>query len=294
MFKKSSIISTTAPIMFLCIWSSGPVMAKQGLLYSNVWSFLSLRSLLAFLFCLLALKLSISQTAVKPKLLSRQNIEESLKIGLLLQVFYLSFYFLSLRTGISAGLITLVLGIQPVLTPFLLKAKQKTIALASSAFGFIGLVIAIVGDIKLDGLNMVGVTFAFLAVLSITVGLIKQGESKSDITNSIVLQNLIAGLVFCSINSIFFEWEIVWTPGFLVSLIWMSLIVSTGAFILLMFLLKTGDTSKVNNLFYCVPVLTMALDYFLFGQTLSALSLIGVIIVLGSVITYQRTAQSST
>ncbi|MCU4677548.1 DMT family transporter [Catenovulum sp. 2E275] len=245
---------------------------------------------MAFFFCLVVLKLCNPQKEIKSQLLNKVNFIEALKVGLLLQVFYLSFYFLSLRTGISAALVTLILGIQPVLTPFLLRVKQRNIALISIAFGFIGLLLAIVGDIKLDGLNMAGVAFAFLAVLSITIGSIKQGKSKSDITNSIVLQNLIAGLVFCSINSLFFQWEVVWTLGFWVALIWMSLIVSTGAFILLMFLLKTGDTSKVSNLFYCVPVLTMILDYLLFGQTLSIVSMVGVIIVLVSVVTYQQMA----
>lgn len=293
MFSRLTIISTAAPFLFICIWSSGPVMAKQGLLYSNVWSFLSLRSLMAFLFCLLVLKLSNPKTAIKPQLLNKLNIIQSFKVGLLLQVFYLSFYFLSLKTGLSAAIVILILGIQPVLTTFLLRVKQNNTALISISFGFFGLLLAIIGDIELDDLNISGVAFAFLSVLSITFGLINQEKCKLDITISTTLQNFISGVVFCSINSIFFEWEIVWTTGFFIALIWMSLIISTGALILLVYLLKNSDASKISNLFYCVPVLTMIMEYLLFGHTLSIVSMIGVIIVLGSVIIYQQIGSSS-
>ncbi|QTG90825.1 EamA family transporter, partial [Vibrio furnissii] len=58
-------------------------------------------------------------------------------------------------------------------------------------------------------------------------------------------------------------------------LLWMSVVVSTGALLLLMLMLKHQSASQVSVLFYCIPVLTILFDYALFGTTLSVMSWVG-------------------
>ena len=102
-----------APILFLLMWSSGAIFVKMGLENASVWSFLTLRATGAFLLMgviYLCFKIN-SKTKLTPSILARVVVT-----GLLLQVFYQAFYFLSIRYELSPGLVSIVLGLQPIMT----------------------------------------------------------------------------------------------------------------------------------------------------------------------------------
>lgn len=153
-----------APFLFLFIWSSGAVVVKFGLQYASVWSFLAARSLVSMC-CLIMLFWLYSYR--KPSLIrspSKTELRRILVVGALLQVCYLSFYFLAIDTGISPGLVTLILGLQPLLTPFLCKQQVSRRQLALLLLGFLGLVISIYGAKDLTQLAAYGVVFGIAAL----------------------------------------------------------------------------------------------------------------------------------
>jgi len=52
-------------------------------------------------------------------------------------------------------------------------------------------------------------------------------------------------------------------------------VLSLGAITLLYVLIRRGAASKVSSLLYMVPPCTAVMAYFLFGETLSPLALVG-------------------
>ncbi|WP_242009711.1 DMT family transporter [Vibrio furnissii] len=126
-----------------------------------------------------------------------------------------------------------------------------------------------------------------LALAAITVGTICQGRIQLDNLDSVVSQNSIALVIFGAIQ-LTQPWYMLWNPQLVVALLWMSVVVSTGALLLLMLMLKHQSASQVSVLFYCIPVLTILFDYALFGTTLSVMSWVGVITVAASVWGYQH------
>lgn len=280
-------LDSLAPILFLVMWSSGAVIVKLGLQFSSEWSFLAIRALISFvsvsIICLLA-KSPFNTQFHKP---SKEELKTVLSVGLLLQVFYLAFYILAIATGMSPGLVTLVLGIQPLITPLLGKQKIGASKFILLGVGFVGLAIAIAGAQSLDSIQWAGILFSVLALLSLTIGTIKQTKVTMNSFQAMWYQCVLSSLVFIAL-SMGTEGHIDWQSEFVFSVLWMSLVVSVGALLLLMYMVKRDSSDKVSVLFYAIPMLTYLFDHLLFGTVLTPLTMLGMAIVAICIVLYRR------
>ena len=59
---------------------------------------------------------------------------------------------------------------------------------------------------------------------------------------------------------------------------WQIIMVSFGAYAILMYLLKTGTASKTSNLFFLVPPTTAIMAYFVLGEKLYTIDILGLLI----------------
>lgn len=280
-------LTALAPVLFLLMWSSGAVMAKVGLQHASVWSFLIARSAISLLLILLLLGLFRGWRSIRLPTLDWSTVCNVLGAGLLVQAGYLSGYFLALQHGLSPGIVTVILGLQPLLTPLLTRQKQSGLAVLCLLGGFFGLCLAVAGSSSGAELNWTGIICAALALLAITWGTIFQSRITLDTMDSIWYQNSLALLVF-SLIQLFQPWHMVWNQELIASLLWMSVIVSTGALLLLMLMLKQRSASQVSVLFYAIPALAMLFDFIWFDTRLSLLSLSGLALVAVSVWRYTR------
>lgn len=284
-------LNTIAPVLFLVMWSSGAVIVKLGLQFSSQWSFLALRALISLLcisvIFLIARRFSKARFS-KP---TQSDIASILMVGLLLQVLYLTFYILAIDSGMSPGLVTLVLGIQPLITPLLCQQKIDRIKVLLLVLGFSGLCIAIAGAQTLTEIGLSGLLSAVLALLALTFGTIKQKKVTIQPVQAMWYQCLLSSTIF-TLVSLYVGWEINWTGELVFSALWMSIVVSVGALLLLMYMVNKESSDKVSVLFYAVPVLTYLFDHLLFGTTLSSTTLFGMALVAFSILIYRR--QTST
>lgn len=99
----------SAPAVFVVLWASGFIGAKFGLAYAEPMTFLSLRMIAVVL--LLAIVIALT----RPKWPDHAGILHSAITGALVHGCYLGGVFASIENGLSAGLIALVVSLQPVL-----------------------------------------------------------------------------------------------------------------------------------------------------------------------------------
>ena len=59
---------------------------------------------------------------------------------------------------------------------------------------------------------------------------------------------------------------------------WQILMVSFGAYAILMYLIKTGTASRTSNLFFLVPPCTALMSYFILGENLFFIDIVGLIV----------------
>lgn len=72
--------------------------------------------------------------------------------------------------------------------------------------------------------------------------------------------------------------EIEWRPELIGSLLWLTLVLSIGAILLLMVLIRARSAVRVSSLFYLVPPATAVEAWLLFGERLGLLAIIGLVV----------------
>jgi len=72
-------------------------------------------------------------------------------------------------------------------------------------------------------------------------------------------------------------WAVDWTPGFALALCWQVFGLSIGAVLLLLYIIRHGEAGRVSSMFYLVPPLVVVEAHFLFGETLGAVSIGGMV-----------------
>ena len=91
-------------------------------------------------------------------------------------------------------------------------------------------------------------------------------------------QALSAG-IFLFIISLFFEISFInFDTRFILSISWQIVMVSFGAYAILMYLIKNGTASKTSSLFFLVPPTTAVMAWFVLDEKLFIIDIIGLLI----------------
>jgi drug/metabolite transporter (DMT)-like permease len=88
--------------------------------------------------------------------------------------------------------------------------------------------------------------------------------------------------------AVFEPMRVEWTGEFIFALIWLCLVLSVSATILLFILLRRGATAQVASLFYLVPPVTAFIAYLLFGETMGPTAILGMICAMAAVALVNR------
>lgn len=286
-----TLLMRGVPLVFLFMWSSGAIFVKLGLQEASVWSFLAVRAIgtllvLSFI-CVLIFKRKVFSDLVRlPALL----IIKMFFIGVLLQVAYQSFFFLAIDNRLSPGVLSIILGLQPILTPIIAREEVGIKGYLILLLGFLGLGIAVLGAREVSGLTYVGITFGIASVGAMSVGTVCQKKVVAHPLASAFYQNLAASIIFF-IVVLCTDWHVMINTKFIVASAWMILVVSTGAVLLLFYMLSKNAASNVSVLFYMVPVITIALDYLAFGSKVTPLTVVGAILVIIAILFYRNLSE---
>jgi len=281
-----SLFISTAPILFVLLWSTGFIGSKLGAPYADPMVFLSIR-FAAVLPCLLLIGLVAK--AVWPK--NTTAIFHCIVTGMLVHGVYLGGIFWAIDQGMPAGASAIVVGLQPVLSAvtaaFLLQERILPKHWAGLVLGGMGL--ALVLGPKLNaagsGIGAATVSAAFVAVLAISVGTVYQKKfvPNTDLLAATLWQYVGALCITLPLTA-FESWTVEWSGQFIFALGWLIVVLSIGAILVLMFLIRQGAVSQVASLFYLVPVATAIESYFLFGEKLTLVQIAGMSLVVGAVL----------
>lgn len=287
------LLSRLAPVLFLFMWSSGAIFVKLGLESASVWSFLALRAGGALLLILLIGSIFFPRPFYRLLLIPKKLILRSLLLGLLLQVAYQSFFFLSIDHHLAPGMLALILGLQPLVTPLFARERIGRREYGVLALGFCGLALAVYGAKDTTTLTVTGVVFGLLAMLAMSTGTAYQKRLAIHPLASAVYQYGASASYFFILVSIQ-GWQVQLNPPFLLALGWMICMVSVGAVLLLLYMLTKETASKVAVLFYLVPIFTIIFDYCVFGTKITLLTMIGALLVLISIRFYRALPMAQT
>ncbi|QNK66047.1 DMT family transporter [Variovorax sp. PAMC26660] len=264
------------PGVFVLIWSTGFIVARYGMPYAPPLKFLAVRYALS-LVCF-GVWVVLARVAW-PK--ERAQWGHLAVTGILMQAGYLGGVWAAVHAGMGAGLVALLVGVQPVLTAVWLSfnggriSKQQWVGLA---LGFAGLVLVVSRKLgQGTEVNALTMGLAVMALLSITAGTLYQKRfvAPCDVRSASAVQMAAALLVtlpFAAMESQSIAWNLQ-SGG---AMAWSVLALSLGGSSLLYMLIQRGTATAVTSLLYLVPPCTAVMAWLLFAEPITLTTVLGI------------------
>lgn len=271
--SRSTLATYGAMGSFVLLWGSAAIFTRWGLDHGSPFGLLIVRFSLA-LFALLLIG------GVRGRWLPASGSRTSVAAtGFMLIGGYSICYFEAMAYGITPGVIATLLGVQPILTLLLLERRASPARLAGLLVALTGLVLVVYDSVMAAHVSVLGCVFALLALGFMTAGAILQRRVSQHPAEVMPLQYVVS-LLLCLAFSPFQPVAVSLDLGFIVPVMWLGLVISVGAQLLLYRMIQGGNLVNVTSLFYLVPVVTVVLDYLVLGNALAAMSLAGMVLIL--------------
>lgn len=271
-----------APAAFILIWSSGYIAAKAAAPYADPLTFLSWR------YAGVILLMGALALVFRARWPNRRDALLLALTGLGIQALYLGGVWVAVRQGMSAGVVALIVNLQPVLVALCAPLIGEHLSRRQQAgvlLGFAGVLLVVWHKIGQGQLMPSAVALALLALLGISAGTLvqKRWVPGFDLRTGQVIQFAASLALTLPLAWALEPMRIEWNTATLAAMAW-SIVVLTGIGISLMFwMLRHGQATAVTSTMYLVPSVTALMAWLLFAETLSRLSVLGMAVSLAGV-----------
>ncbi|MFP4133567.1 MAG: DMT family transporter [Halothece sp.] len=282
-------------ILFVLLWNSGFIGAEFGLPSAGTFTLLFWRY--SILTLILLIYLILSRNLVLPQ---RKTIIHVSIVGILAHGVWLSCALLALEQNVPAGIVALVVALQPLATGafsgLVVKERTRLWQWLGLIVGFLGVAIAVGTRIQVNpDVSPIGYFIPFGSVIAITIASLlqrrreisPQEDSPLSVGGNLFYQSL-ATTFALAIPAITVEnLTIDWNFPFIATLSWLIIGVSLAAYALMWKLLARLDATRVASLFYLGPPVTMAMAWVAFGDIPQLADIIGLFVVVLGVLIVQ-------
>ena len=272
-FRQDALIRAM-PAVFVLIWSTGFIVARFGMPFAPPMKFLALRYVFSVLcFAVWAVLARVALPA------NRRQVAHLAVVGVLIQAGYLGGVWTAVKLGMGAGLVALLVSLQPVLTAVWVSSRGGRVSArqwAGLALGFAGLALVVWHKLGAGEVHADNLLFTLIALGSITVGTLYQKRfvTPCDVRTASLVQLAAAFVVTLPLALLESE-AIQWNGQLAGSMAWSVLALTLGGSSLLYLLIQRGAATAVTSLLYLVPPCTAVMAWVLFSEPLTALTLAG-------------------
>lgn len=267
------------PVVFVLIWSTGWVVAKYATPYADPLTFLVVRYASAIA-CLAPLAVALgARWPAGPR-----EWRDALVSGVMLHGVYLGGVWWAIAHGVPAGVSALIAALQPLFTALaagpLVGERLDGRRWTGVALGFFGVALVVApklaGPGALDGI-WVPLAVNVLAMVAVTAATLHQKRSLTGADLRTLAPAQYVGALIVTLPAAFLledmRFEV--TTQSMLALGWSVLVLSIAAVMLMLVMIERGEVSRVAALIYLVPPTAAVQAYFLLGETLTGLQLVG-------------------
>ena len=300
------------PGVFVLIWSTGFVVARYGMPHAPPFTFLAARFFLSMLCLGLWARLA---GAAWPS--GRAQWRHLAITGLLMQAGYLGGVWAAVRWGIGAGTVSLIVGLQPLLTSVWVTGRAGRAGQEGASptpvpgprvpndqslgprhwlgllLGLCGLALVVGPKLGHGEVTPINLGLALAALLSITAGTLYQKHHvrPCDVRTASGVQMMAAlaltaplALVELTLGGAVVDPH----PELFGAMAWSVLVLTLGGSSLLYLLIARGAATRVTSLMYLVPPCTAVLAWLLFDEPLDAGMIAGIALSVSGVLLVVR------
>ena len=293
--KKIAHSTISYAIAFVLLWNSGFIGAEYGLPFTGTFTLLFWR------YTVLSLLLFAYLTMRKRWVWYDTNtLAHTSLVGILAHGVWLSCALLALERDVPAGIVALVVALQPLVTGALsgLVVGERTSVSQwlGLIVGFLGVAIAVGTRIQLNSeASAVAYFIPFGSVVAITIASLLQRRRETSsqhhpspsLAETLFFQSF-ATTVVLAIPAITVEnLAIQWNFPLVATLSWLILGVSLASYAFMWLLLSRLDATRVASLFYLGPPVTMVMAWMAFGDIPQPADILGLVVVTVGVLLVQ-------
>lgn len=291
---NASGLAAAAPVVFVLLWSTGPVAAKVGV------ADVAALELLAWRFGVLAVVTgAFGLVTGRLRRLAPREAGHCAVAGLLIQASYLGCGFTAMDLGMTAGLSALITGFQPIaaaaFAAWLLRERLTRGQLAGMAMALAGLVIYAGHRLSAADLAPLPLGLHLVGVVAIGAGIVYQRRfcSGVDLVDNVTVQYIAGAIAVGGLAALVPTGGGTWTPAALGALAWLVIVLSLGATTLLVLLVNRGRVSGTASLFFLMPPTTAVMAGLYLGEALSAATVTGLVVATAGVAVVMRTGRTA-
>jgi len=272
--SRQDALVRAMPAVFVAIWSTGFIVARYGMPLSPPFKFLALR----YVFSVVCFGVwALAARAAFPK--QRAQVLHLGVTGVLMHAGYLGGVWAAVKNGMGAGLVALLVGLQPVLTAVWVSARGGEVRgrqWMGLLLGLAGLVLVVWQKLGLGEVHAFNLLLACIALLSITAGTLYQKRfvQPCDVRTASFVQLSAAFIVTLPLALMESE-SMQWDTQLAASMAWSVLALTLGGSSLLYLLIQRGAATAVTSLLYLVPPTTALMAWVLFGEPITVLTIAG-------------------
>ena len=282
LFQKRRFVFL-AFVLLVAFWSSAFAVVKVGLDYAPPLLFAGIRCMMGGVFI----------TLVALVWGGEPNFRRDWRIFALLTAFNVAFFIgtqtftlLYLPSGMSA----VVIYLQPILVGFLawmMLGESLTVTkLFGLLLGFAGIVAVSSDGLKADGVPLAGVAFGVASALSWALGTVffKKYQERVSTLWAVGVPFLAGGATLLALGLVSEPWSAIsWSPPFIASLLYSSLVGTGFAWLLFLGLVRAGEASRVASYIFFVPLVAVIIGVVTLGESIGAALLVGSALVVAGI-----------
>ncbi len=210
----------------------------------------------------------------------------SILAGMLMHGVYLGGIFWAVSENMPAGIAALITGLQPLIATLLaaIFLGERTLwrHRIGLVLGFAGTVLVVLpkfGGIG-SGLTVATIAATMTSTIAISIGTVWQKRycAHVHLIAGTVYQYFGAAILMCALSLMWETRHFTLTLELVFAMGWLVFVLSIGAILLLMVMIRSGKVARVSAVFYLVPSVTILLAWLLFGEQVSLVQLLGLVI----------------
>ena len=263
---------------FVAIWGSGFIASKIGMQHAAPFTFLTLRFAIGTL-CLIPVVLILRPAWPRGRALAHVVVA-----GLLMHAIHLSGSHYTQYLGLSAGITSVLLCIQPLLTALIaarwMNETPGRLQWAGIALGLAGVTLIVLHKIDMREASTGSLIAVSVALFGVTAGALYQRVfcASVDLRAAALLQ---FGATFVALAPLALAFEdntIRWSWLLAGALVYLVIFASLLAVSAWHYLMRHGGATRVTSLVYLTPAFAIVPEFLWFGITPSSVSWAGIVI----------------
>lgn len=273
------------PFIFVLLWSTGFVGAKFGLPYAEPFTLLMWRMVIV-----VPLFLALIVIFKRPKI---NIVDASIQglVGLLIHGFYLGGVFAAIAVNIPAGLSALFVSLNPIVIAIfsgvVLNTSISKREWSGLLLGLLGVIIVLYGASSWEGvISTEGLAWLSFSLMGIVAGTLiqKRYAQNVDLITGSSYQYAAALLFFATLSFSMEAGKVDWSFEFMLTLSWLVIVLSLISILILLYMIRHGEATKVASYFYLTPPLAAFWGWLFFDEQWSWITLTGASLVIGALV----------